>query len=345
VGPTSGINAPQPGQQGLPRVVNFSLGVQRDVGFGTVVDVSYVGSVGRHLLYARNINPIPMYARFDPANRDLSTASSPLPDNFLRPYIGYGDINVRSFGATSSYNSLQISANRRLSRGIQFGAAYTFSKALGLVASDFDTVSPYFDPRSRNYSLLNFDLTHTLVINYTYQIPSLGKRLNSMPLDAVFGGWQISGITSFISGNPVNPGFSTVDGADITGSTEGARMNLVGDPYLPKSERTFSRNFNTQAFARPAVRDFGNAGMYILRNPGINNWDVTLSKRIPLTLGEERYFQFRAEFYNAFNHTQFSGMNTTARFDATGAQVNANFGAFTSARDPRRIQMSLRLMF
>jgi len=72
---------------------------------------------------------------------------------------------------------------------------------------------------------------------------------------------------------------------------------------------------------------------------------MTLSKRIPLGAGETRYFQFRAEFYNAFNHTQFSGMNNTARFDATGAQVNANFGAFTGARDPRRIQFSLRLMF
>ncbi|HYK90550.1 MAG TPA: TonB-dependent receptor [Acidobacteriota bacterium] len=343
VGPTS-VNAPQVGQQGLPRVVNYSLGVQRDIGFGTVVDVSYVGSVGRHLLYQLNINPIPMYAHFNPANTDPTT-NKPLPDNFLRPYLGLSDINERSFGATSSYNSLQVSANRRMSRGMQFGASYTFSKALGIVSDDFTNVSPYFDPRARNYGPLNFDLTHTLVVNYTYQVPSLGKKLDSKPLDAVLGGWQISGITSFISGTPVNPGFSTVDGTDITGSTEGARMNLIGNPYLPKSDRTFSRNFNTQAFARPAVRDFGNAGVFYLRNPGINNWDVTISKRVPLGLGEQRYFQFRAEFFNAFNHTQFNGMNTTARFDATGAQVNANFGALTSARDPRRIQLSLRFMF
>jgi len=344
IGPTSGINAPQVGEQGLPRVVNYSLGVQRDVGFGTVVDLSFVGSAGRHLLFARNINPIPVYGRFDPANNDFTT-NKPLPDNFLRPYSGYGDINVRSFGATSSYNSLQFSANRRLSRGIQFGASYTYSKALGIAAADFDTVSPYFAPRSRNYGPLNFDLTHTFVINYTYQIPSLGARLNNKPLDYVLGGWQLSGITSFFSGTPITPGFGTVDSTDITGSTEGARMNLIGDPYIPKGDRTFSKNFNTSAFARPGVRDFGNMGVGILRGPGINNWDVTVSKRVPFGASEERYFQLRAEFYNAFNHTQFSGMNTTARFDATGAQVNANFGAFTGARDPRRIQLSLRLMF
>jgi len=343
VGPTS-INSPQVGQQGLPRVANFSLGVQREVGFSTVIDVSYVGSVGRHLLFARNINPIPMYAHFDPANTDATTGK-PLPDNFLRPYLGLADINERSFGATSSYNSLQVGANRRMSRGIQFGVSYTFSKSLGLAADDFDGKSPYFPLRSREYGLLNFDRTNMLVFNYTYQVPSLGKKLGNNALDAVLGGWQLSGITSFVSGAPFRPGYSTTDGADITGSTEGARIDLIGDPYLPKSERTFARNFKTEAFARPAVRTFGNTGATVLRGPGINNWDVTVSKRIPFGLGEQRYCQIRAEFYNAFNHTQFSGYDTTARFDPTGAQVNANFSAYTGARNPRQIQLSFRLMF
>jgi hypothetical protein len=169
--------------------------------------------------------------------------------------------------------------------------------------------------------------------------------MNSKALDAVLGGWQISGITSFVSGGTFRPGFSTTDGADITGSAEGARIDITGNPYLPKSERTFARNFKTEVFARPATRTFGNAGIGILRGPGINNWDFTVSKRVPLGLGESRYIQFRSEFYNAFNHTQFSGLDTTARFDPAGAQVNANFGAYTSARDGRRIQFSLRLMF
>ena len=343
VGP-SGVNAPQVGEQQLPRVANFSLGIQRDIGFATVVDVSYVGSIGRHLLYARNINPIPMYARFDPKNID-STTGRAMPDNFLRPYLGQGDINVRSFGATSSYNSMQVSVNRRMAQGLQFGASYTFSKSLSIAGADFDNMSPYFDMRTRNYGPVEFDRPHTFVINYTYQIPSLGRKLDNKPLDAVLGGWQVSGITSLVSGAGFTPGFSTVDGADITGSSEGARIMVLSDPYLPPSERTFARNFKTEAFGRPPSRSFGNGGIRYLRGPGINNWDVTISKTVPLGSSEQRYFQFRTEFYNAFNHTQFSGYDSTARFDAAGAQVNANFGAYNGARDPRRIQISLRIMF
>jgi hypothetical protein len=338
VGP-SGVNAPQVGKQPLPRVMNMSFGVQRDIGFGTVVDVAYVGAMGRHLLYAYNINSIPMYARFDPANLDTTTASSPLQDNFLRPYQGLGNINVRGFGGTSSYNSLQVSANRRLSRGLQFGVAYTFSKALGIGAGDFDGMSYYFPMRSRNYGLLSYDSPHVLVINYTWNMPKLSNRF----LDVAFGNWQISGITSFLAGYPFTPGFSTSDGQDITGSTEGARITVLGDPHLSKSERTFSRNFKTEMFARTPRLDFGNAGIGLLRGPGVNNWDLSVSKRFPVTEG--RYFQFRSEFFNAFNHTQFSGVDSGARFDATGKQINANFGAYNGARDPRRIQLSLRFMF
>ena len=343
VGPGT-VNAPQVGRQSLPTVMNFSLGVQREVGFHTMVDVAYVGSLGRHLLYARDMNPIPMYARFDPANIDPTTRS-PLQDNFLRPYLGMSTINVRGFGATSNYHSLQMSVNRRMSRGIQYGVAYTFSKTLGVANADFDGTSQYFPIRRRNYGPLSYDVPHVLVINYAWDLPNPARSLNNPVLNRVLGSWQVAGITSFLAGTPFLPGFSTSDGAEITGSSEGARMNVIADPYLPKSERTFSRNFKTEAFARPAVRDFGNAGVGILRNPGINNWDISVSKRIPFGVGEDRYFQFRGEFFNAWNHTQFSGMDTTARFNPAGQQINANFGAYNAARDARKVQLSLRLMF
>ncbi len=339
IGPGN-VNAPQVGKQPLPRVMNYSLSVQRDIGFGTVVDLAYVGSSARHLLYAMNINAIPMYARLDPANKDATTGS-PLPNNFLRPYLGLGNINVRGFGATSNYNAFQLTANRRMSRGIQFGASYTFSKALGVGAGDFDSVSPYFDMRQRNYGLLGYDMTHVLSINYAVEIPSPSKA--NPIIDGVFGNWQISGVMSFASGTPFTPGISLSDGADVTGSDEGARVTIIGDPHLPKGERTFERNFKTEAFAR-TVSGFGNAGIGVLRGPGVNNWDISVSKRVPL-FSEARYLQFRSEFYNAFNHTQFSGFDTGARFDATGKQINGNFGAYNGARDPRRIQLSLRLMF
>ena len=341
VGP-SGVNAPQVGEQPLPNVMNFSFGIQREVGFGTVVDASYVGSLGRNLLYVRNINAIPMYARFDPNNKDWTTGS-PLPDNFLRPYNGLGDINVRGFGATSNYHSFQLSVNRRLAQGLQYGISYTFSKSLGVGAADFDGVSPYFSMRDRNYGLLSYDAAHSFVLNYIYSIPDLGKRLNNKALSVVLGDWQISGITTFQSGFPFTPTFSTSDTIDLTGSNEGARITVLGDPYLDKSQRTFDRNFKTEMFARTAKNDFGNAGIGLLRGPGINNWDISITKRFPIT--ERRYFQFRSEFYNTFNHTQFSGLSTGARFNPAGEQINLNFGAYTGARDPRRIQLSLRFMF
>jgi hypothetical protein len=262
----------------------------------------------------------------------------------LRPYLGFGSINQRSFGATSSYNSLQITANRRMTQGLQLSASYTFSKSLGAASSDFEGMSPYFPMRTRNFGILDFDRPHQLMINFTYQVPDLGQSLNNKFLSAIFGGWQTSGILSFVSGAGITPGYSTVDGADITGSSEGARIDLIADPNIPKGDRTFAKNFNTDAFARPAKSTFGTIGIRPLRGPGINNWDLSISKRIPLYT-EQQYIQFRAEFFNAWNHTQFSGWDTTARFDAAGKQVNANFGAATGARDPRRIQMSLRLMF
>ncbi len=343
IGP-GGITTTETGKQPLPQTYNFSFGIQRQVGFDTVVDVSYVGSLGRDLIYEQNINPIPMYGRFDPANRDTTTSSSPLADNFLRPYKGYGNITMRAFGTDSNYHSLQIAANRRMAQTVQYGLAYTFSKGLGVNAGDFDDdPSVYFNRRERNYGLLSFDVTHNLVINYSWNLPNPGQKWGVKPLDYVLGDWQISGITSFTSGTPLNPGMALSDGADLTGSTEGARITVVGDPYLAKGDRTFSRQFNTAAFARTPKYSFGNAGVYILRRPGTSNWDVSISKRVPF--GEDRYVQFRTELYNAWNHTEFSGFDSGARFDASGAQINSNFGALTGTRDPRRIQLSLRVMF
>jgi len=343
IGPGN-ITVTETGEQPLPQVYNFSLGVQRQVGFGTVLDVSYVGSLGRSLIYEYNINPIPMFARFDPANKDTTTASSPLPDNFLRPYRGYGNIMVRGFGTPSNYHSLQVAANRRFADKLQYGLAYTFSKATGVNGGDFDDdPSPYFPYMERNYGLLSFDVTHNLVINYSWDLPNPGEKWGVPFLDYVLGHWQVSGITSFTSGQPVTPSMELADGADLTGSTEGARITVVGDPHLPKSERTFGRNFRTEAFARTPKGEFGNAGVYILRRPSTTNWDISLSKRIPF--GEDKYVQFRTEFYNAWNTAQFNAIDTSARFDAAGNQIDSNFGAYTGTRDPRKIQLSLRVMF
>jgi len=343
----SGVIAPSNlttlwGEHPLPSVMNFNLGVQQRLRTATL-DVAYVGSLGRHLSMQRNINPIPMFARFEAKNLDATT-NRPLPDNFLRPYRGYGNINERGFGATSNYHSLQASVNRRFVRGLQMGASYTWSKVLTVSSGDTGGVSAYFPMRSWNYGPADFDQTHVFVFNYIYDLPKPGARTGFRPARWVLDNWQVSGITAFMSGQPFTPGFTTVDGQDITGSTDGARITVTGDPRLEKSGKSFYRTFKTEAFRRTPQGSFGNAGVGLVRGPGVNNWDLSLTKRFPL-FKEGRHVQFRAETFNAFNHTQFSGVYSTARFDAAGNQVDPNFGAYSSARRPRNIQLSLRLMF
>jgi hypothetical protein len=343
VGPP-GVTVVESARQSLPATMNFSFGVQRELGFRSVIDVSYVGSLARHLIVQRNINSIPMYARFDPANRDTTTASSPLPDNYLRPYLGMGAINMRTFDGTSNYHGLQMSVNRRMTNGLQFGVSYTFAKSLGVSNADFGGMSFYFPMRQFNYGPLGYDIRHMLVINYNYEVPGIGKKFNNKYLALITDNWLLSGITTFMTGTPFTPGFSTSDGQDITGSQEGARIIVLGDPNLPAGERSFSRNFKTEVFARPPLRSFGNAGVGIMRNPSWSNWDMSFSKRLPLK-SDQRYFQLRGEFYNIWNHTQFNSYDTGARFNPAGQQINANFGAFNGTRDPRKVQLSLRFMF
>jgi len=160
----------------------------------------------------------------------------------------------------------------------------------------------------------------------------------------VLDGWQLSGFTTFASGFPSGVGYSTTDNADITGGGDGSRIILTGKAPLPHGQRTFERWFNTTVFARPAKGDWGNAPKDVFRGPGFNNWDISLFKNIPLK-SEARVLQFRSEFYNAINHTQFSSVNTSARFDPAGNQGNQLFGQVTGARSARVIQFALSLRF
>ncbi len=331
------------GQAALPMTMNFSFGIQQQVA-GTVVDASYVGSLSRHWQITSNLNPIAMYSRFDTANGDPTQPGKALPDNFFRPYYGYGNLNATMWAGNSNYNALQVSVNRRYRSGLQLGAAFTWSKTLGIASADGDSISPYFSARERNYGPLSFDRPFMLVLNYIYDLPKVGSKTGFRPAGWVLDNWQISGITSFISGAPFAPGFSTSDGVDLTGSTEGARITVVGDPKLDKSERTYYRNFNTDAFARTPALSFGFNGVNYMYGPGNNNWDLAISKRVPL-FSEARYVQFRTEMFNAWNHTQFSSYYTTALFNAAGKQTDPNFGAYSGARSPRTIQFSLRVNF
>ncbi|MEP7097847.1 MAG: carboxypeptidase regulatory-like domain-containing protein [Dokdonella sp.] len=346
--PTSVTSLTASGPMKHPTTMSFSFGIQHRVK-SAVVEVSYVGSLARHGIVSKEINPIPLFSRFAPANADPTSPGTPLQDNFLRPLKGWGSITSEPTPATSNYHSLQVSANRRFTRNLQFGAAYTFSKVLAvapLQGSDglSNAVTPYFNIRDFNYGLMPWDRTHALNLNYLYALPALGTRLGVQPARLLLNGWELSGMTTFSSGAPFTPGFTTTDGQDITGSAQGATITVAGDPNLSNGDRTFARNFATEAFARTPKGSFGNAGIGLLRGPGTNNWDISLGKKIPL-FSEQRFLRFRAEFFNAWNHTQFSALASTARFDPTGKQIDANFGAYSAARRPRIIQLSLRAVF
>ncbi len=326
----------------VPRVMNYSLSVQQNVAYNTVVDIGYVGSLGRNLMWLRNINPVPAGANFNPANADPSNPATPLPNSFLRPIIGYNDILMSEPASSSNYHSLQVSARRRFARGFQFGLAYTWSKSLNYTDFDASAVSVLASPRYWNYGLSTFDRTHNARIDWTWELPKV-KAGNGV-LDYALNRWQLSGITSFVSGEPLGISWTAVTPIDITGTaSQGARVDITGNPVIPKGERTFSRNFATEVFRRPAVGTFGNSATTQIRGPGISNWDIVLMKDLPIK--EQIRMQFRAEAYNAFNHTQFATLDTAARFDSAGNQVNSRFGEFLSARAPRIMQLALRFYF
>ncbi len=332
-----------------PTVYNWSFGIQQNVGFGAVLDVAYVGNVGRHLMQRRSFNSLPYGARFLPNAID-STTGSPLPDNFLRPLPGYADIQYIELAGTSNYHSMQTQLNKRFTKGFQFGVAWTWSKAMTIVDGNGNAINPYLNYRVRNYGKAGFDRTHNFVLNYLYDLPKLSKFANNVAVRAVFDNWQISGLTTFTSGAPLGIGYSLVSGADLVGASGAgidSRINVLKDPVLPKGDRTELRHFDTTAFAPPTRAEFGigNAPKDVLRGPGINVFDFTVIKNIPVGKSEARRLQLRFEFYNFFNHASFQGVDTTARFDAQNRQVSGTFGQYTSTLDARRIVLGAKFYF
>jgi len=329
-----------------PGLYSYTFGIQHKVGLGTIVDASYVGNVGRHITDTRNLDLVPYGAEFLPQHIDPTTGT-PLPDKFFNPLPGYTAVNYVENAMTSNYNSLQVTANRRFATGLLFGGAYTWSKAMSFADYDWgssSTIATYLSPRVWNYGKTSYDQTHNVAVNFIWDIPKPGKKWHNALVHQALDNWQLAGFGAFVSGMPSGVGYTTTDGANITGGGDGARIDVTGKAALGYGDRSFYQWFNTSVFARPAKGDHGNAPKDVIRGPGINNWDLSLFKNFPLR-SEARHFQFRWEAYNAFNHTQYAGVNSTARFDPQGNQVNAQFGQVTSTRSPRVMQGSLRFTF
>jgi hypothetical protein len=327
----------------LPSAMNFSFSVQRRLWGGTILDVGYAGSLGRHLQWMRNLNAIPVGTDFLASSQDPTTPGKPLSANFLRPIPGYGLIDQIEMASSSNYHSLQVSARRRFGRNMQFGAAWTWSKAMDFNDTDDSEVATIVPLRSWNYGPASFDRTHIVKINYLYDLPKLPVR-NAI-LRAGLHGWQLSGIVSFISGQPLGANVTFTTATDITGTPDlSPRTVVTGSAALPKDQRTFNRYFDTSVFQMPAVGTVGTAAPALFRGPGVNNWDASLGKSFRLT--EKMQLRLRCEAYNAFNHTQFSNVNVGAQFNpTTGAQTNAAFGRVTAARNPRTVQLAAKISF
>jgi hypothetical protein len=325
-----------------PVVYNWSIGIQRALPFNLVGDVAYVGNAARNQLVSQELNGLTYGSTFLPRYFDATNGNQPLAADLIRPFRGFGTITQRNFTGYGDYHAIQVSANRRSSARLTYGVSYTgsISKNLG------GTIDPFIEDNVlRNYTL-NGSRPHNVTVNYSYRIPDLGEKWNNVIAKAVFDNWQVSGISSILSGP--HQGFTvTLTGiSNITGgvSSPVSRVDLVCDPNLPRGERTLLRQFNTDCIKAPSdANRVGNAKNDEYIAPGYINHDFSIFKNVPLK--SRRTLQFRAELYNAFNSMQVSTVNTAAIFDTTGKQTNAAFGQVTAARDSRRIQLAARFTF
>jgi hypothetical protein len=337
-----------------PVVYNWSLGVQRDIGWQLVADVAYVGNAARNQLINNPINGRPYGYSYQASSLDPTNVSGgvtqPLPDDFLRPYQGYSSITQREFTGYSDYHSMQFSVNRRRSSdGLSVGAAYTYQMANKTLGSIDPFVS---DNRARNYTS-NGRRPHTLVINYSYEVPNLSRRWDNLLTKAILDNWQFSGITSVLSGTYQGLGYSysNVPTGTLTGTGSinggGSRPNLTCDPNIPRGERTFEHQFNVACIAPPTDQfRLGTSTNDEYLGPGFMNWDISAFKNIPM--GATRRLQLRVELYNAFNTEQWTGVNTSAAFDyTTGVVTNAaTVGRLNgNTQSARRIQLGARFTF
>jgi hypothetical protein len=331
-----------------PKSYNYSIGVQRELGWGTVLDVTYAGFQMRNGEMETNINPVPDGARFldvNPQNADPRNPTSAKPAEFLRPYVGYQSINIRSHFGTAHNNSLQVQLNRRYIRGLQFAVAYTLAKTV----SDGSSFNPLRPGKAWNEAPDDSTQFHNLVVNYTWDVPDGSRLWNNLLTRGLLDGWQLSGDTAIVSGDWEGASTSTTDSFNFTGGDGGNRPRISGDVTCSSGNCDPTPGgggsyLNAAAFSRPTGRgDIGNAPRNFFRLPPIVNTNLSFFKNFQL--GGRRRIQFRWEMYNAFNQVNWSNINTNAQFNPEGQMVNENFGQATGARAPRIMQGAIRFTF
>lgn len=320
----------------LPYSQNWNLTLERSLPATSLLRVGYVGSKGTHLLSTVELLDTGGRALISPATMpQVDSAGTSCVGNSA-PECLFQTLGQQFTASNSIYHSLQVNWEKKPSHGIYFNVAYTLSKSLDNNSSFEDVPST---PRNlrRDRGLSVFDATHRLVLTYTWDLPGPKKGV----LGRLVGGWGVGGITTFATGFPVTiEAISTNCDPEIPVAFFGSwcRPDLVGpvtitDPRSSPKQQFFS----TSSFA--ASSGLGNSPRTFFHGPGINNWNLAILKK--LNLDERRYFQFRFEFFNAFNHAQFlfnPGGQYTSDFDDT-----ARFGRVTGVTTIQGAQRVIQL--
>ncbi len=306
------------------RVMNWNLTVERQLAGDVLVRGSYVGSKGTHLNYNTDIN----------APRPSATATADNEDD-RRPYQQFVQITQDISGANSIFHALQLSMEKRFSRGFTASANYTWSKSIDTVSysTDLDginVINPFNLNAYRGVS--DYNVPHRFILNYLWQLPSPKAGLAR----SVLGGWQTSGIWSLQSGFPLNITSGNDTSFSLPAVANDQAQQLCTPQYTGGARNQRITNwFQPKCFGVPNDNSFGNVGRNTLIGPGTVNVDFGAHKLF--TLRENMKLQFRAEFFNVFNHTQLNNPDTSVS--------DSTFGRITSARAPRITQLALKLIF
>jgi hypothetical protein len=322
----------------LPASYQYSIGVQRQLNAKSVLTVAYVGNQNRHQSNRSEYNlpdPSALPALIGGAKYSLAPGL---------PFRGFRSIRLTATEANTHYNALQIDLNSQVGRDLQLRAFYTLSRAEdpsngGTGGGDLNNVSnPYLGWRY-DIGPSGFDRTHVAVVNFIYDIP-LFRGNQSRLLKATVGGWQVSGIVTMESGVPINIGISGNQGGNgLPNATN--RPDLTGkisyqQAAVPGKQQGI-QYIDPSVFSLPAVGAFGNLSHNALRAPGRDNWNLSLFKSFVFSETRGSRVEFRVETFNTFNHTQFH--------DVSNNLGSSNFGQFTSAFDPRIMQLGLKAYF
>jgi carboxypeptidase family protein len=319
-----------------PRTQQWNVGIQRQLYARGVVDLSYVGSRGDRLIQPVDINQ-PQPADVVAVNPTNSSAAP--SQNVVRPFLGYGSINMRQTTARSRYNGLLMNFRHEGGRTGFLSVSYTLSRNKATATNDRDAIDLPQNPLDLDaeYAVARTDRTHIFGGSYSYELPFL-RNSQSQILKHVLGGWQIAGITSLASGPPVSRIVTNSRAGRV-----GIRANAVGDPFqnVPSVTSGAPYYINPAAFAPPPEGQYGDSGRAPFRLPGRHQWDISLSKN---WLAGPRRVQFRADVVNLFNRTQFLTIdNVCSTAAATTTCDNPTFGKFDSARQPREVQFGVKV--